>query len=205
VFGLRFDEHPDFDRRYGGTPLYGEAYGLALEYVDPRWEVHATGFIHDPLFPDSVERGNGAALYAETRVTKTTAFGVEGKLDVTPDGRKTYGGVTAKHYFVKQKVLVEAELEIVHQKVDLGGTNNQFVAYVLGSYYLGPFMIDLGLGQYSPDLRLRLIDQEVADLNIHWFTTSHLELMLTNRLQNYDFGAGGTGSGYSLLMLHYRL
>ncbi len=205
VFGLRFAEHPDYDRRYGGTPLYGEAYGVAVEYVDPRWEVHATGFIHDPFFPDSVERGNGATLYAEARLTKATTLGIEGKVDVTSDDRKEYGGITAKHYIESAKILLEAEVEVVHQKIDVGGTDNQLVGYLLGSYFIGSFMIDLGLGGYEPDVKVRYLDMEAADLNIHWFMTSHVELILTNRLQMLELGEGGISSGYSLLQFHYRL
>ncbi len=88
VFGLRFAEHVDYDRRYGGTPLYGEAYGTAIEYIAPTFEIHATGFIHDPFLTDSIERGNGATLYAEARLAEATSLGVEGKVDITPDDHK---------------------------------------------------------------------------------------------------------------------
>jgi hypothetical protein len=206
VFGLRFVEHPDFTRRYGGSPLYGEAYGAAVEYIDPRWEVHATGFIHDPFFPDSIERGNGAAVYAEARPTQTTAVGVEMKLDATPDDRHIYTGVTAKQWLASPGILIQGEVQLVHQKVALGGTNNQLVGYVMGSYFLtDAIMIDLGLEAYAPDLHVRYLDQEGVDLNVHWFTTSHLELILTNHFQMQELGEGGVSSGYSLLQLHYRL
>ncbi len=204
VYGLRFAEHPAYDRQYGGTPLYGEAYAAAAEYVTPAWELHATAFVHDPL-QGTTELGNGAAVYAETRLASTTAVGVESKLDVTSDDRKLYGGVTAKHYFASPGVLVQGEAELVHQKVDAGGTGNGAVAYALGSYFLGPLMIDLGLGVYAPSLSLRYLDQEAADLNVHWFATSHVELLLTSRLQMLELGEGGETSGYSLLQLHYRL
>lgn len=204
VYGLRFVEHTAYDRDYGGTPLYGEAYGAAVEYVKPAWEVHATAFVHDPL-QGSVEIGNGAAVYAETRLAKDTAVGVESKLDVTSDDRKIYGGVTAKHYIGSPELLVQGEFELVHQTIDAGGSDNQLVGYVLGTYFLGAVMIDLGLGAYAPNLAQRYLDQEAADLNVHWFATSHVELMLTNRYQVLEFGAGGLSSGYSLFQLHYRL
>jgi hypothetical protein len=206
VFGLRFVEHPDWTRRDGGTPLYGEAYGAAVEYIDPKWEVHATGFIHDPIFPDSIERGNGATLYAETRITPTTSVGIEGKLDITPDDKKDYGGVTAKHWFSTPGILLQFEGQVIHQKIDLGGHDDQLVGYVVGSYFLPKgFMIDLGFGDYDPNVSLRNLSQEVFDLNIHWFATSHIELALDSRLQSYEFGGGGETNGYSLLLLHYRI
>ncbi len=204
VYGLRLAEHPAYDRQYGGAPLYGEAYGAAAEYITAAWELHATAFVHDPL-QGTVELGDGAAVYAETRLSRDTAVGVESKLDVTSDDRKLYGGVTAKHYFGKPDLLVQGELEVVHQTVDAGGTDNQLVGYAVGTYFLGAVMIDLGVGLYEPNLALRYLDQEAADLNVHWFATSHVELLVTNRLQMLELGAGGLTSGYSLLQVHYRL
>lgn len=204
VYGLRFAEHPFYDRRYGGTPLYGETYAAAVEYIDPKWEVHATGFIKDPLYTDSIERGNGATLYAETRIADKTLVGIEGKLDVTTEDKKYYGGITGKQLVTKD-FLIEAELELIHQKIDIGGKDNQFVGTLLGSYFLGAVMVDVGVEVYHSNLSFILNDQEAGDLNVHWFMSSHLELVLTNRLQMLAFGADGRTSGYTLLQAHYRL
>lgn len=204
VFGLREAEHPYYDRRYGGSPLYGETYAAAVEYISPAWEVHATGFIHDPILDDSIERGNGGALYAEARVTPTTAAGIEAKVDITSDDKTTYVGVVGKQA-LGTSVLIQADVEVVHHKVDAGGIENQIVATAIGSYVIGPFMIDLGLNNYHENLSYALLDQEAIDLDAHWFATSHLELLLTNRFQMLAFGADGESSGYSLLQLHYRL
>ncbi len=204
VFGLRFVEHRAYDRWWGGEPLYAEAYAVAAEYISPKWELHATGFVHDPLQP-TTELGSGAAVYGETRLDKATAIGLEAKLDVTSDDRKIYGGITAKHYLGSPQILLQGELELVHQKVDLGGTNNQLVGYAMGSYFIGPLMFDLAVGLWQPDIKIRYLDQEVADLDVHYFMTSHIELLLVDRLQMVEFGAGGLTSGYTMAMLHYRL
>lgn len=205
VFGLRYAEHPTYTRRYGGTPLYGETYAAAVEAIEPGWEVHATAFIRDPVLPDSIERGNGATLYAEARLAEHTSVGVEGKLDVTPDDRRVHGGVTAKQLVLPQLVLA-AEVQLVHQHVDAGGgSQDQLVGSLLGSYFAGAFMIDLGVNVFHENLAVKLQDQEAVDLNVHWFVTSHLEALLTSRFQMLAFGADGYSSGYSLLQLHYRL
>jgi hypothetical protein len=207
VYGLRLVEHTAYDRFYGGSPLYGETYGVAAEYIQPGFEVHVTGFAHDPL-QATTELGNGAAVYAETRLDKATAVGVEGKFDQASDDRKIYGGVTAKHYFASPGVLVQGEVQLVHDKViagSAGGTENQLVGYLLGTYFIGAFLIDAGVGYDNPDVHVKYLDHEAADLNIHWFPTSHIELVLINRLQMLELGAGGLSNGYSLLQLHYRL
>jgi hypothetical protein len=202
VYGLRYVEHTAFDDQYGGNPLYGEAYGVAIEYVDPKWEVHLTGFLHDP-WQYSSELGNGAALYAEARPTKTTSVGVESKLEYTPDARNLYSGITAKQ--LVGPVLFELEAEVENQRIDLGGHDDQLVQTLLASWFIGGFMIDLGVGAWEPNLHVRYLDQEAADLNIHYFLTSHVELLLINRFQMLELGEGGVSSGYSLLQLHYRL
>jgi hypothetical protein len=204
VYGLRFAEHPYYDRRYGGTPLYGETYAAAVEYIDPKWEVHATGFVVDPFF-DSSEKGNGGAVYAEARLSESTLVGVESKVDSTPDDRKIYGGVTAKQLVMKDLV-VEGEVQLVHQRIFGGsGTDDQLVATVVGSYFMGPLLFDLGVNVFHENLHFILLDQEALDLNVHWFATSHVELLLTNRVQSLALAANGPGSGYTLLQVHYRL
>ncbi|CAN5556214.1 hypothetical protein BH11MYX1_BH11MYX1_04970 [soil metagenome] len=204
VFGLRFAEHPYYDRRYGGTPLYGETYATAVEYVTPKWEAHLTGFVHDPILPDSIEQGNGGAFYAETRVTERTAVGIEGKLDDTPDDLTYYGGLTAKQQ-LGASVLVQAEVELIHQKIDEGGKVNKLVATIVGSYFIGPLMIDVGLNTYQSNLSYAILAQEAIDVNLHWFMTSHVEMLLTSRFQAQAWGSDGPDSGYSLVQVHYRL
>ncbi|HEY1814076.1 MAG TPA: hypothetical protein VGG74_17115 [Kofleriaceae bacterium] len=209
VFGLRLAEHVDYNQRYGGEELYGEAYGAAIEYISQRFEVHATGFVHDP-WQGTTELGDGGTVYAELRLQPTTSIGIEGKFDKTTDDRKLYGGITAKQYFATPGILLQLESELIHQNViaddHYNGYDDQFVAYVLGSYFLPKgFMIDLGFGDYDPNVSLRNLSQEVFDLNIHWFATSHIELALDSRLQSYEFGGGGETNGYSLLLLHYRI
>jgi len=48
-------------------------------------------------------------------------------------------------------------------------------------------------------------DRVGVNLNVHWFTTSHLGLGLNARVEALAFGNGGPSSGYTLLQLHYRL
>ena len=121
VIGLRFAEHVDFNRKFGGAPLYGETYGAAVEYIKPEYEVHVSGFIKDPVI-DPVLHDNGAALYSEYRVNKASAVGFEAMVSVSDDDKKYRAGVTAKHYFEGQDALVQFEGQFVNQRItDPGG------------------------------------------------------------------------------------
>jgi hypothetical protein len=222
IFGLRFAEHPEYVRQYGGTPLYSETYGAAVEYIQPQWEAHLTGFIVDPLI-DPVAHDNGVAAYAEMRPVEHTAVGVEGMVTVGddcsncmyPHNEKYRGGVTGKYYMPAPDLMIEGEVQFVNQHVETYGTN-QIVGTIMATKFLpAGLMADLALNYYDEDLRIKGVDREAADLNLHWFTTSHIELLLTTRLELVHFGAGfGTGAdatpgsptgSYVLLQAHYRL
>ena len=205
VYGLRFAEHNDYTRQFGQTPLYGETYGVAIEYVDPKWEGHVTGFVHDPI-QDPVEHGNGGAAYLEARPVQPFAIGVEGRYAKSSDDARTAGGVTAKYWAPAANVLFQLEGQAIHQTFAAGGHRDQLVSYLMASWFVADgFLLDFGLSQFDADTRIKDIDLEASDVNLHWFATSHWELLLTSRIQTIALGAGGATSGYSLAQIHYRL
>ena len=61
TYGLRLAEHTAYTRRFGGTPLFSEAYGASVGWVTPGAELHLTGFVHD-RWQESIEDGDGAAV-----------------------------------------------------------------------------------------------------------------------------------------------
>jgi hypothetical protein len=204
VYGLRFAEHNFFVRRYGQTPLYGETYGAAVEYIQPGWEVHATAFVHDPL-QDPIERGDGGAVYAEKRFAQTS-FGVQGRYASSPDDNRLAGGVTAKQWIAPANLLLEAEAQVIRQTFDAGGRRTQIVSQLLATWFFHDgFMLDVGVSQFDEDHALANTDLEALDANVHWFATPHWELLFTNRIQTISLGSGGASSGYSLVQIHYRL
>lgn len=211
VFGLRLAEHPVYTRRFGGTQLYAETYAAAVEYVVPKFEVHATGFIEDPLI-DPVEHYSGGALYAEVRLTETFALGAEGMAEIGDDDQRYRGGITSKLYLAGPDVLVQGELQFMNQLIDEtaanpdGGAPQAFIGHLLVSKMLGEtVLLDVGLGHYDPNRRIAENERDCIELNLHWFTTSHIELVLNSRYELIGFGQGGDAGAYALLQAHYRL
>jgi len=206
VFGLRLAEHIAYTQRYGGQPLYGEAYGLAAEYVTRPFEIHATGFIHDGI-ASAVEHGDGAALYAEARLGEHAAVGVEGKYSSSDDQHLTYGGVTGKVHLPGPDILLQGDGEEIRRKIvaGAGDISIQLAGYLLATHPLpSGLLLDVGVGHYTQDTRTAGLYRDCVDANLHWFQTSHLEWLVTTRLELLNKGSG-TNGGYALLQLHYRL
>ncbi|MEJ7597674.1 MAG: hypothetical protein WKG01_07180 [Kofleriaceae bacterium] len=211
VFGLRLAEHPTYTRRFGGTPLYGDTYGVAVEYVTSKFEAHLTGFIKDPLL-DTVEHSNGGALYSELRLDETLAVGLEGMFTDSDDDKKIRIGGTAKKLLTGPEILLQAELQFVNQLIDSAvsdeplGAPKGLVGNVMASRMFGDgVLIDVAVGHYDPNIRIKNLDRDCVDLNIHWFTTSHVELVLNARYELIGLGSGGDAGAYAIAQLHYRL
>ncbi len=210
VFGLRLAEHPLYVRRYGGTPLFADTYGLHAAYVSSKFEVHGTGFIEDPLI-SPVSHDTGGAAYAELRVTPTAAVGAEAMITKRPDAKEYRYGITGK-LLVADKVLLQTELQFVNTVIDTTATNPdggaplQIVGLLMGSVPLTNFLLlDVGIGHYDSNIRIKDLDRDCVDMNLHYFLDSHLEIVLNTRFEMIGFGKGGPSGGYSLVQLHYRL
>lgn len=215
VIGLRLAEHPVYTRRYGGTALWADTYGIAAEYVTPKLEFHATGFIKDPLI-DTPEHYSGGAGYFEIRPTETLAVGAETMIEVSKADKRYRGGLTSKLYVASADLLLQGELQFINQVLDTPdgrGAPIQFVSYLLASRMLGEFLLlDVGFGHFDPSMKLDDKHPGVAgdertcvDVNVHYFTTSHVELVLNSRYESIGFGDGGKPGAYAILQLHYRL
>jgi hypothetical protein len=205
VFGLRLVEHPTYIRRWGGTPLYGETYGLAVEYVDPRFEVHATGFIKDPILA-TPEHSNGGAAVGELRLSERLSIGAEGMYTRSDDEKKVRIGALAKLYLDDPGLLLQLEGQFMNQLIDPRGAPKQIIAYLLASrFFSQAFLLDVGLGFFDENIQITQLHRECVDLNFHWFATSHVEAIFTGRFETLAFGAAGPNAGYALAQLHYRL
>jgi hypothetical protein len=205
VFGLRFVEHPDYTRRWGGTPLYGDTYGLAVEYIQPKFEGHITGFIKDPIINDTPEHSNGVAAVGEYRLTERFSVGAEAMYTQSVDDKKIRVGATGK-LLLPLDTLLEFEGQFMNQLIDPRGAPKQIIAYLLASKPLDPgLLIDIGVGYFNENVAIKQLDREAFDLNFHWFATSHIELIFTGRFETLAFGSGGPNAGYALTQLHYRL
>jgi len=210
VFGLRFIEHPIYTRRYGGTPLMSETYGLSFSTVRERFEAHVTGFIENPLL-DGVAPNNGVAAYGEYRVDDKTQVGLGGMFTKNDFEQRRRVTVTAKRYLDTPGLLLQAELQWAYFRANGEGSDallgaNQTIGYLMGSYAISDaILVDLGVGHYDPDWRVQSVDRDCIELNVHWFATSHIELMFVSRVETIGWTYGAPTTGWAAGQFHYRL
>lgn len=200
VFGLRFVEHPLYARRYGGSALFSETYGVAVEYITSRYEVHGTGFIKDPLI-DPVARDSGGALYGEVRLTETLAVGAEAMATTSADDEKYRGGLTAKYYSEAADLLVQGEGQLIRQNIGSSGQTQLLTQLMVTKFLPANLMADLAFGHYDGNVRVKGLDRDAIDLVLHFFLDAHVELLVMGRVEVL----GGPTAGYALAQLHYRL
>jgi hypothetical protein len=209
VFGLRFAEHGDYTRRYGGVPLFAETYAASVAYITEKYEGHITGFIKDPLI-DPVLPDSGGAAYVEVRPQDNFAVGAEGMITTSADDKKYRGGFTGKYYFKNPDLLIQGEAQVLNQHIGPYGLT-ALISYLMVSWFpRSSVLLDLGWGHYDENLRIKGLDRDAFDLNAHWFTTSHFELLLNARLEligqaSSNVNTSGPTGSYVLLMGHYRL
>ncbi|CAN5872022.1 hypothetical protein BH11MYX2_BH11MYX2_08630 [soil metagenome] len=206
TYGLRLAEHVVYTQRFGGDPLYFEAYGANVSYISHAFEVHATGFVHDSI-ASAAEHGDGGALYAEARIGDHAAVGVEGKHSISDDTTMSYGGVTGKVYLPGPDLLFQAEGEVIRKDITVGAGDIaiQLAGYLMATHNLDHgLMLDVGVGHFTQDTRVKGLYRDAFDVNLHWFMTSHVEWLLTTRVELLD-AAGGPNGGYALAQIHYRL
>ncbi|MEZ4365972.1 MAG: hypothetical protein R2939_06750 [Kofleriaceae bacterium] len=203
-YGLRLAEHPAYTRRYAGTNLFSETYGVSVGYVGAAGEVHATGFVHDVL-RDPVEPGDGAALLVEARLGGQVALGASGRTATSDLEARHQAGVHAKVFLPSVHTLVQGEVYGIRQTFEVGPDRDQVAGYLMGSHRRGAWMYSLAVGHYDEDVDVGGLDRDAVDANVHWFPWAHWEFVVTARTQLLGWGDGGPTSGYGLVQAHYRL
>ena len=212
VYGLRLAEHALYTRRYGGSPLGGEAYGASVGYVSEKLDAHVTGFVRDPLAGDvplhsSVEFGSGGSAYVEARVRSNVAVGVQGRAAWADLDSRWHGGITGKLWLSGPQLLFQAEGSLIRHRVNAGDVRRigAVGTAVVTRFFPKAIAADLALGHYSPDVSFAKSALDALDLNVRWRWTPHIEFYWMNRVATVGLGDGGATSWWSLVQAHYRL
>lgn len=201
-YGLRLADHTTYVRRYLGTNLLEETYGLGGGWLGETWEAHATAFVYDPLQGGPRKEVGGAAML-EVQATDALILGASTRASVASADTRLQAGVHGKLWLDGAKLLWQAEAHGVRQLFEGDGDRWQLAAYT------GPVLVPtrglytgVAYQVFAEDLAVRSVTRHAADAWVSYFPYAHIELMAMGRAQRI----GPQEHAYlGLLQLHYAL
>lgn len=201
-YGLRLADHTAYIRRYLGYNLMEETLGAGGGYIGEGWELHATAFAFDPLQGATRHEIGGAVMF-EAQPAAITALGVSARVGKATDDLRAQAGVHAKLWLEPARLMLQGELDGVHQTFDAGASRNQLAAYV------GPVLVPskgvyvgAAYEAFAEDLKFHSLLHQAVDAWISVMPRAHWEVMLSGRGQRIG---PNERAAVGLLQLHYYL
>jgi len=200
VQGLRLPDHTLYVRRYTGGNLYEEPYALGVGYVKDLWEVHAAGFVHDPLL-DVGRRDAGGVLHVALH-GETWGVAASGRLGTGGDGTRILGGLSGRVKGPSGLVFL-GEADLIHDTVAGDGAVNKLVGLAGADEKLAQGVQLFGWYEiYQEELGLSAATHHGVGLSLRYMPRAHWEVIA--ELLGQRIGADDT-TGLGMLQLHYYL
>ena len=200
-YGLRLADHTAYVRRYLGYNLMEETYGVGGGYLGDWFELHATAFVYDPL-QGAIRKEAGGALLFEMQPGNIAVIGASARVGVASGDTRIQGGMHAKVWIESTEVMLQGEIDGVHEMLD-GGDRNQLAAYV------GPVLIPargvytgLAYEAFAEDLAVRGVLRQAAGAWVSVLPRAHWEVMASARAQRIGPAEHAV---VAMLQIHYSL
>ncbi|HVK85633.1 MAG TPA: hypothetical protein VM513_16045 [Kofleriaceae bacterium] len=200
-YGLRHADHTMYARRYLGYNLQQETYGVGVGHFGDTVEIHATGFVYDPL-QGAVRKEAGGALLVEAQPGERWVIGASARASFAETSR-LQAGIHAKLYLEGANLLFQGEAHGVRELFDGPGDRWQLAANA-GPVWVPARGLYTGLvyEAFAEDLRFRGVTRHAAGAWVSVFPRAHVELMASGRGQL----VGPDERAYlGMLQLHYWL
>lgn len=200
-YGLRLADHTAYVRRYLGSNLLEETYGLGAGWFGDTVELHATAFVFDPL-QHAIRKEVGGALLVEAQPGDTLVIGGSARAGVAETTR-LQAGLHAKLYVEGANVLFQGQLDGVREMFDGPGDRWQLAAYA-GPVWIPTEGVYTGIAYqaFAEDLHVRSVTRHSADAWVSFIPRAHFEVMVSARGQRI----GPREHAYlGMLQLHYWL
>ncbi|HSN30886.1 MAG TPA: hypothetical protein VLT45_31575, partial [Kofleriaceae bacterium] len=189
-----------FVARYTGMDLFEQPYGAEGGYVGDSWELHAAGFVHDPIV-DVGRRESGGVLYAEVH-QETWAIGVQGRYGTGDEGTRELAGLTGRLSGPGHLVLL-GEVDVIHDQIAGSIAVNRGVGLLGVDERIAQGVSLFGwYEQYQEELGLRSALHQGAGLALKIYPRAHWELLTEGEIQH----VGPVGNvGLAMFQVHYYL
>jgi hypothetical protein len=199
-YGLRLADHTAYVRRYLGYNLQDETYGLGVGWMGGTFEIHATGFVYDPLQGAAREEVGGALLVEGQG--DYFAVGLSARASVAPTSTRLQAGLHGK-LTLGESLLAQVEADGVRELFDGPGDRTQLAIYA-GPVWIPHKSIYAGVAYqaFAEDLRVQSVLRQGVDGFVSYFPIAHVEVMASTRAQRI----GPHEHAYNaMLQLHYYL
>jgi hypothetical protein len=199
-YGLRPADHTAYIRRYVGMNLQEETYGLGAGWLGDSLELHATGFVYDPI-QGATRKEAGGALLVETQ-RPTTVIGASARGSYAATSTRLGAGAFVKQWLA-EAVLIQAELDGVRELFDGPGDRWQLAAYAGPTVFVRRgLQTGVAYQAFAEDLQIQSVLRQGVDAWLAYFPLAHVELMASARAQRI----GPHEHAYlGMLQLHYYL
>ena len=138
-----------------------------------------------------------------TAFGQKAAAGAQARLAVGPDDTRVTVGALGKYWIADAKLLLLGELDVVRQIFDdLDADRTQLAAHVGATWmFKRGWMLSGVVEAYLEDVAIEGTDRKAVSLELQWFPTAHVELLLLGRSQVI----GGDAANLLMLQVHYYL
>ncbi len=198
-YGLRLADHTAYVRRYLGYNLLEETYGLGVGYLADSLEIHATGFVYDPLQGSGARKEAGGAVLVEAQPGDSLVIGASARAGIASDNTRFEAGVHGKLWLESAKLLLQGEVDGVHESIG----RNQLAAYV-GPIFNPARGIYGGVAYqaFAEDLAIHSVLRQGIDAWTSYMPRAHFEIMANARAQRIG---PHENAFLAMLQLHYYL
>lgn len=200
VQGLRLPDHTLYVARFTGMDLFEQPYAVEAGYIDSGWEVHAAGFVHDPIV-DVGRRESGGVLYAELH-GDAWATAVQGRFGTGDEGSRALAGATAR-VGSPAGLVVLGEVDVIREAIAGSIAVDRAVGLVGADQQLARGLAAFGwYEQYWEQIGLVRALHQGAGLALKYYPRAHWELITEGELQR----VGPNGNvGLAMFQVHYYL
>jgi len=200
--GLRLPDHTLYIRRYTGTNLLEEPYGVGLSVLQPKWELHATAFWRTPWRTPVVE--TGGVVYGEVHLPFVDV-GLTARAGTGGAAARILGGATLRVALPFARAAILAELDTVREWVhgETGGARTELVGYA--GLHVRPVRgleVAAWYERYDEALGAPGTARNALGAGVFFHPYAHVEVILQGRWQ---LVGPGEEARVALLQLHYFL
>jgi hypothetical protein len=199
-YGLGLADHTAYIRRYLGMNLQEETYGVGVGWLGDVLEVHATGFVFDPI-QGATRKEAGGALLVEAQLP-STVLGASARGSYASTSTRLAAGAFAKQWLA-EAVLIQAEVDGVRELFDGPGDRWQLAAYAGPTLFVRRgLQAGVAYQAFAEDLQVQSVLRQGVDGWLAYFPLAHVEVMASARAQRI----GPHEHAYlGMLQLHYYL